>query len=299
MNGVIVEGRQQRSRVDTIRAVVSTVSPGYFDTAGVALKSGREFTSLEQETSPPVAIVNEKMARDYWPDGLAGNRALGKRIRLPGENEMRQVVGVAGTANYSTWGEAPQPCVYVPMEQNYSDGMTLYVRSKGNPSDVLVAVERELTAAGPRVLVSGVRTGSEIVAGGLFQARVAVAMLGVFGLLALGLASIGLYGILAYSVNQRKREIGLRMALGATRARVRWLILKQGMSLVATGVMLGFVTSLPAGRLLSGMLYGVSAGDPLSVAVAALMLSAVALLACYLPARWASRLDPMVALREA
>jgi ABC-type antimicrobial peptide transport system permease subunit len=125
-----------------------------------------------------------------------------------------------------------------------------------------------------------------------------VTLLSVFGLLALGLASIGLYGILAYSVNRRKREIGLRMALGATRMSVLGLILKQGMSLVLTGVLIGLLASLLVGRLLSGMLYGVGSGDPVSVAGAAFMLLAIALLACYLPARWASRVDPLVALRE-
>jgi putative ABC transport system permease protein len=269
------------------------VEPGYFKTAGVAIESGREFTDLDQENSTPVAIVNEKMARDDWPAG-----ALGKRIQLPGETQMRLIVGVARTAHYSTWGETPQACVYVPLEQNYSDAMTLYVRSKGAPQEILMAVQREIRAVGPQILAGDRRTGSEIVDGGLFQARTGVGLLSVFGLLALALASIGLYGILAYSVNQRRREIGLRMALGATQAGVLKLILQEGLSLVLTGLLIGFAAALPVGRLLSGMLYGVGASDPTSVAGAALLLSAVALLACYLPARWASRVDPLVALRE-
>jgi len=211
---------------------------------------------------------------------------------------MWQIVGIARTANYTNWAEPPQPCVYLPAAQNYSDAMTFYVRSKGDPRQVVKAVQREVSAAGPRILVTSIRTGREIVDGGLFQAKMGVTLLSVFGLLALGLASIGLYGILAYSVNQRKREIGLRMALGATRVSVLGLILKQGMSLVVTGVLIGLIASLLVGRLLSGMLYGVSSGDPVSVAGAAIMLLAIALLACYLPARWASRVDPLVALRE-
>jgi predicted permease len=293
INGLQVEGQRPRSQADKIRAIVNTVDLNYFATAGVAIESGREFTNLDRGTSSPVAIVNEKMAHDYWPAG-----ALGRRIQVPGEKQMRQIVGVARTANYSTWGEAPQLCVYVPLEQNHSDAMTLYVRTKGTPQQILIPVQREVRAAGPEILATDVRTGREIIDGGLFQARMGVGLLSVFGLLALGLASIGLYGILAYSVNQRKREIGLRMALGATRASVLRLILQEGLSLVLTGVLIGFGAALMIGRLLSGMLYGVGASDPISVAGAALTMSTVALLACYLPARWASRVDPLVALRE-
>jgi len=160
------------------------------------------------------------------------------------------------------------------------------------------AVERAISAAGPQVLVSGIRTGQQVIDGSLFQARIGVALLSVFGLLALGLASIGLYGILAYTVSQRQREIGLRMALGASHPNVLRMIVKEGMSLVAIGVVIGFAAALLAGRLLSRMLYGVGAADPVSVAGAALVLGGVALLACYLPARWATRVDPLVALRQ-
>ncbi len=230
---------------------------------------------------------------------ITGRRAHWENaIQLPGEKVMRQVVGVARTANYTAWGEPPQLCAYVPLAQTDSETMVLYVRSQGDPREVLGPVERELRAVGPQVLVFGTRTGSGVIDGGLFQARMGVGLLTTFGLLALGLASIGLYGVLAYSVNRRKREIGLRMALGATRASVLRMILGEGMALVMTGVMIGFAAALAVGRLLSRMLFGIAASDPLSVAAAALILSAVALLACYLPARWATRVDPLEALRE-
>lgn len=293
-NGLRVEGRQERSQADTITTIINSVDTGYFETAGVSIDAGRVFTNMDQENSAPVAIINEKLANDYWP----GGDALGKRIQLPGEKQMRQIVGVARTANYTNWGEAPQLCVYVPFEQNYSDGMTLYVRTAGDPRQILTIAQHEVRAAAPRVLVSGIQTGHDVINGGLFGQKVGVALLSVFGLLALGLASIGLYGIMAYSVSQRKREIGLRMALGAARTNVLWLILQQGMSLVGTGVLIGFVAALLAGRLLSRMLFGVSASDPVSIFGAAVVLLAVALLACYLPARWASHVDPLVALRE-
>jgi macrolide transport system ATP-binding/permease protein len=289
-----VEGRALRSRTDNPTTILNTVDRRYFETAGVMVERGREFTDLDQPTSLPVAIVNQKLVQDYWPN----EDAVGKRIQVPGETQMRQIVGIARTASYSSWGEPAQRCVYVPLAQNYSDAMTLYVRSTGDPEQILTPVERELKAIGPQVLMSGARTGRQIIDGGLFQARIGVALLSVFGLLALGLASIGLYGILAYSVSQRKREIGLRMALGADRPTVMRLVLRQGMSLVLTGVVIGFAAALVVARLLSTMLYGIGATDPASLAGAAAMLLSVALVACYLPARCATHVDPLVALRE-
>lgn len=274
--------------------MVNTVDLNYFRTAGIAIDRGREFTEKDQERSIPVAIVNEELVHGYWPN----QEALGKRIQLPEEKEMRQIVGIAKTANYSTLAEPAQFCVYVPLEQDYSDGMTLYVRSKGDPQQILIPVQREVRAAGPQILVSDVRTGRKIVDQALFNAKMGVALLSVFGLLALGLASIGLYGIMAYSVNLRRREIGVRIALGAPRSSVLRLILKQGISLVLTGVLIGVVAAMAVARLLARALYGVSASDPISLAGAACVLLAVAFVACYLPARSASRLDPLVTLRE-
>ena len=294
VNGLVIEGRQPQSQADKIATVVNTVDRNYFATAGIPIAAGREFTSVDRESSIPVVIVNAKLAQEYWPRG----DALGKRIRLPGEIQMRQIVGIAQTANYTNWAEPPQLCVYVPLAQNISGSMILYVRSQANPEPILIPVQRELHTAAPQVLMGGLRTGRQIIDGGLFFPRMGVILLTVFGSLALALASVGLYGILAYSVNQRKREIGLRMAIGAARGAVLRLILRQGMSLVLKGVLIGFAASLLVGRALSRMLYGLSPADPLSLAAAAVALLAVALVAGYLPARWASRVDPLVALRE-
>lgn len=294
VDGLQIEGRPQRSRTESSTTIVNTVSRGYFETAGVAIEKGREFTELDRATSLPVAIVNEKLAQDHWP----GEDALGKRVQLPGEPQMREIVGIARTANYSSWGEPPQPCVYVPMEQSHLPAMTLYVRTTADPAQIVSSVGREINAAGPQVLVSGIRTGRQVIDGSLFQARIGVALLSLFGLLALGLASIGLYGILAYGVHQRQREIGLRMALGASQPSVLRMIVRQGMSLVVNGVVIGFAAALLVGRLLSRMLYGVGAADPVSLSGAAFVLSAVALMACYLPARRATRVDPLVALYQ-
>lgn len=293
--GLQIEGRPQESSIERLATIVNTVDDGYFQTAGVSIQKGREFTALDRATSHPVAVVNEKLARDYWP----GEDALGKRIRVPSEQQMREIVGVARTANYTSWGEPPQLCVYIPLEQNHLPAMTLYVRSQGDPTQIVGPVTREIGAVDSQVLVSGIRTGRQVTDGSLFQARIGVALLSVFGLLALGLASIGLYGILAHAVHQRQREIGLRMALGASPSTVRQLILKQGMTLVSIGVAIGFVAALLVSRVLSGMLYGVAATDPVSLIAAASILGAVALLACYVPAHWATRVDPLVALRQA
>jgi predicted permease len=289
-----VDGREQRSKADVISSILNTVDVRYFETAGVLIESGRDFTGADREDSVPVAIVNEKMAHDYWPN----QRALGKGIKLPGEKAMRQIVGIARTANYSTLAEPPQACIYVPLEQNYSDGMTLYVRSQGDPRQIMLAVQREVRAAGPGIMVNDIRTGRTIMDNGLFQAKVVVMLLGVFGLLALGLASVGLYGIMAYSVQQRRREIGVRMALGASQGGVLRMILKRGLMLVGIGMALGFASALLAGRLLQRALYGVGVTDPLSLGGAVLLLLAVAFLACSVPGLAASRTDPLTALRE-
>jgi putative ABC transport system permease protein len=292
--GLQIEGRASRSRAERLRTVVNTVDRGYFDTAGIPLIDGRAFNDADRDTTLPVAIVNQKLANDYFPSG-----ALGHRLQIPGEKISRTIVGVARTANYSSWGEAPQSCVYVPLAQQPSGSMALYVRTRGDPRQLLAAAEREIHGIAPSVLLFGVRSGREIIEGGLFQARMGVGLLTIFGLLALGLASIGLYGVVAYSVNQRRREIGLRMALGASPAAVLRMILTQGMSLVGAGLVFGFVAAIGAGRLVSRLLYGISPMDPLSLASAALALAGIALLACYLPARSATRIDPLTTLRDA
>jgi putative ABC transport system permease protein len=175
--------------------------------------------------------------------------------------------------------------------------MVLYVRSKSAPQAILSEVRRAINAAGPQIVIGGPLSGREIIDRGLFQPRIGVAMLTIFGVLGLALASIGLYGLIAYSVNHRRREIGLRMAMGAARGTVLRMILAHGLSLVVTGMLIGLVAAVLAARLFSGMLFGVSPGDPISLAGAALFLLGVSFFASYLPALRASRLDPMQALR--
>jgi predicted permease len=293
--GIVIEGQEARKKSEAIPAVVDTVDLNYFSTLGIPVLEGRDFTQNDRDRSTPVAIINETMAAKYWPS----QDALGKRLELPQGNQFLQIVGVVKTTNYQALGEPPQASVYIPLRQNFTDSMILYARSERDPSTVLAAVQAEIHSLDPGLPVEDLRTGAKVIDQALWWAKIGVGLLGVFGLLALGLASVGLYGIMAYSVNQRRREIGVRMALGAGERSVSLLVLRQGMTVVASGVVTGMVLSLLLGRVLSRFLYGVSGSDPVSLAGAAFALLAVAFVACYLPARSASRVDPLVALREA
>jgi predicted permease len=293
--GIAIEGQEARKKSEAISAVVDTVDLNYFSTMGIPLLEGRDFTENDRDTATPVAIINETMAAKYWPN----QDALGKRFQLPQGKEFLQIVGVVKTTNYQALGEPPQACVYIPLRQNFADSMILYARSERDPSTVLGAVQAEIHGLDPGLPVEDIRTGTKVIDQALWWSRMGVGLLGVFGVLALGLASVGLYGIMAYSVNQRRREIGVRMALGAGQRSVSLLVLRQGLTVVASGVVVGMALSLLLGLVLSRFLYGVSGSDPVSLAGASLALLAVAFVACYLPARSASRVDPLVALREA
>jgi predicted permease len=297
--GIVIEGQEQRAKSEAISAMVNTIDLDYFSTMGIPFREGRDFTQDdtrdEQHNSDPVAIINDTMAATHWP----GQDALGKRFELPGGKHLLKIIGVVKTANYGSLGEPPQPCAYVPLRQNYSDDMILYVRTERDPSTILSAVQGEIHSMDPGLPVEDIRTGTKVIDQALWGAKIGVGMLGVFGLLALGLASVGLYGIMAYSVSQRRREIGVRMALGAGEGQVALLILRQGMAVVLGGAAVGLVLALLVGRALSRVLYGVSGADPVSIVGATLVLLVVAFGACYLPAKSASRLDPLVALREA
>lgn len=293
--GFAIEGQEARKKSEAISAIVDTVDLNYFYTMGIPLLAGRDFSENDRDISTPVAIINDTMAARYWPN----QDPLGKRFQLPQGKAFLQVIGVAKTTNYQTLGEPPQPCVYLPLRQNFADTMNLYLRSERDPSTILSAVQEEIHSLDPGLPVEDIRTGTKIIDQALWWSKIGVGLLGVFGFLALGLASVGLYGIMAYSVNQRRREIGVRMALGASHGNVSLLVLRQGMTVVGSGVVVGMTLSLLLGRVLSRFLYGVSGSDPLSLGAASLALLAVAFVACYLPARSASRVDPLVALREA
>jgi putative ABC transport system permease protein len=261
---------------------------------GIGIVRGRDFTASDDDHSLPVVIVNETMARSYWPN----QEVLGKRFRFASENFYRQIVGVAKNSTYLTLGEQLQSCIYLPLRQNFSDAMMLYVRTKGDPAQILMPIERRIHAIDPQMPLDDVRTGSKIIGQAMWGTEMGVGMLTIFGLLGLLLASVGLYGIMSYSVNQRRHEIGIRMALGASRTRVLQTFVIQGMKLIGIGVVVGLALAVIAGRSVSRLLYGVSAADPISIALASTVLVLVAALACLIPARAATRVDPLTSLRE-
>ena len=269
------------------------VTPGHFETMRIPLISGRDFTDFDREKTTRVAIINEAMAKAIWP----GQDAIGKRFAIVSDPVLLQVIGVVGTTVVGQIGEDPQPVAYLPMRQQYSPFGTLVVRMNTNPEPLIGAVRAQVQPIDKNLAFTNAQTVQQILGQGLWAARMGAALLGLFGALALILASIGIYGVLAYSVAQRTSEIGLRMALGAQPRQVLALVLKQGMLLALVGATAGILVALPVARQAAGLLYGVSATDPLTYVGITLLLMAVALLACYLPARRATRIDPLVALR--
>ena len=270
------------------------VSPEYFETMKISLLRGRTFMAQDSAASPGVIVVNETLARRFWP----GQDAMGKRISVSGpKGKFLEIVGIARDGKYNTLGEDPTPFFYLPSLQHYQPGMTLFVRTANDPKTVMSSLRNEIQALDRSLPITDVKTMMEHMGFSLLPARVAATLLGVFGFLALALASVGIYGVMSYSVNRRTHEIGIRIALGAQAADVLKLIVLQGMFLAASGIILGLLAAFGLTRFLSSLLYGVSATDPVTFIGTPLLLVAIALLASYVPARRGVRVDPIVALR--
>lgn len=292
--GVRIAGIENPDRANNVTTLLNRIQPGYFSVMGIGLVHGRDFTDADREGAAPVAIINDAMAALYWP----GQDAIGRQIQLSGETAYRTIVGVAKNANYQSLGETPRPCIHVPFAQSFSSSMVLYLRTNGDPIQATTLAQRELRALDSQVSADDARTAGKVIDQALWFARLGVGLLSMFGLLGLGLASIGLYGVTAYSVSQRRQEIGVRMALGASQDAILRLVLLEMMKLVTVGIVIGIVAALFTGNLLSSMLFGVGALDPISLAGASLVLCVVVLVACSIPAWRASRLDPMLVLRQ-
>ncbi len=270
------------------------VSDDYFVTMGIPLKAGRVLETSDGPSTPPVMVVNETFARRYFP----GASALGQRGKLSVDGEsFREVVGVVGDTHHDSLGEAPPAEVYLPMGQFPVLYMVLAVRSTQDTAMLAPALREQLRAVEPDMPLARVRSMEEVVDTSLGRTRVLGALLAAMAVLGLALAGLGLYGVLAYSVSQRTRELGIRIALGATDKQVLWLVVRRGVLLAAAGVALGLVGALALARGLSSMLYGVDTLDAVTFTAVPALLGAVALLASWLPARRALRVPPHEALR--
>ena len=292
------EGQPAARGANAPQAMVASVGPDYFAAMGAPLVAGRDFAPADGGEAPRVVIVNETLARRYFP-GPGPDAAVGRRLSFEGpEGPYAQIVGVARDGKYWTLGESPQPFVYFPLAQSYSSSATMVVRAEGDPAALARAVRGAIGQLDSGLPLYDVKTVEEHLSLALFPARVAAMLLGAFGLLALALAAVGVYGVVSYAAAQRTREIGVRMALGAQRWDVLRLVGGRGLLLVAAGIALGLGAALALTRFMASLLYGVSATDPGVFTLVVLLLGSVALLACYVPARRATRVDPMEALRH-
>jgi predicted permease len=274
-------------------AEYNQVGPGYFMTMGIPLLSGREFTRADDENAPLVAVVNEKMVAQYWH----GENPVGKRLQVKGQ--WINVVGVAKLAKYGSFTEAPKAFFYVPLRQNFSIRASLNIRTSVEPGTIAAALARQIHALDANLAPLEVITMREnINRTALASQQIMVALLGIFGGLALLLAAVGLYGVMSYTVSQSTRELGLRMALGAPRSDVLWVVMSHGLALTTGGVVLGSATALVLARLIGSLLYAVSPHDPVAFVSAFVVMAITSWAACFAPAWRATQTDPARALRE-
>ncbi len=290
---VFPEGTDAADRRNGRLTPLNQVSPGYFETMGIPLRRGRAFTDADRDGAPMVAVINETMARQMWPD----QEPIGRRFRCFGEDWVIEVVGIAADAKYATLGEPPQRFFYFPLLQHPAPLVTLHVRTKDDPDAATGAVRSTVQALDPAMPLINVVTMPALLDQALWAPRMAASLLGGFGLLALLLACMGVHGVISYSVAQRTREISIRMALGARPADVLRMVLGHTALIVGIGAAAGMAAAFAAAQGLGSLLFDVTSGDPVTYAATGALLFGVALAASYLPARRASRIDPMAAPR--
>ncbi|MGH9629154.1 MAG: FtsX-like permease family protein, partial [Bryobacteraceae bacterium] len=286
IDGLSVEGTSEQAA-----ASLRIVGPRFFETMGITIRLGRDFSLGDHAGSPKAAIINETIARKYF----AGQNPLGKRIGVDG---LREVVGVIADTKYRGLREAVPNTVYLPMDQakQWDSERTLHVRTFAGPAGMAAAIREQVRALDKNLPVE-IRLFPELVDEDLAQERLVATLAGFFGGLALLLTAMGLYGVIAYNVQRRTREIGIRISLGARRVEVLWMVLRDCLLLAFVGSAAGLPASFWLSRLVSSQLFGVAPGDPATTTVAAGFLIIVAAMAGYLPARRAARVDPMMALR--
>jgi predicted permease len=290
-----VAGQAKPTNTDGQRAFASVVSADYFRTAGITLKQGRVFTEDDREGSPLVTIINEKMARTYF----ANTNPIGQRIYLQDSpDKQMEVIGVAADVKQLGVGEENKPFFYQPYRQRSARGLTLLVRTQVEPSSFIPALRGYISSVDKYTAITQVRTLDEVVFNSIAQPRFYMLLLTIFAWIALLLAAVGIYGLMAYTVNQRKHEIGIRLALGAQTNHILRMIVGQGLSLILIGILIGLIASLMVTQAMSKMLFEVSATDPHIFIIITFTLIVVALSACVLPARRATRIDPLIGLRH-
>lgn len=274
-------------------ADTAAVGPDYFRTMGISVLRGRAFTSVDREDSPGVAVVNERLASVLWPDG----DAVGQTLRIDGVEGSLEVVGVVPTARYRTLGEAPRPFFYSSIAQEGDTSRTLVVRGDTDSTLLLDAIRRTARELDPKLAVTGLESLEDSLSTALLLPRVGAGLFGAFGVVGLILATLGLYGVISTSVAQRRQEIGIRMALGAGRLAIARMVAREGLLLAGVGVGVGVLAAAAGSRVLSGVLIGVGATDPITFVAVATFLLVVAVVASLVPARRAASVDPLVALR--
>jgi len=297
-NSVYVEGQPAERGANAPTTMTASIGPRYFETMGTPILEGREFTDQDTSKNESVAVVNETFVKRLMPFAKSNADAINRRFSRRGpEGPFMRIVGVAAGGKYWNVAEEPRPFVWTSLSQDYSSNGILIVRTSGAPEPMFASVRHEVQILDPTLPLFDVKTLNEHMRLSLFPAKIAATVLGVFGLVALMLSAIGIYGITSYSVAQRTREIGIRMALGAQLGDVLKLVLTNGVRLTIIGVAIGLLGAYLVTRAITSVLYGVSATDPLTFVFISLLLVAVALLACFVPARRATKVNPLIALR--
>jgi putative ABC transport system permease protein len=292
---VCVEGHPQEPGKPCPTVMYNAVTPPYFETVQMSLNQGRAFTEADNEKSPKVAVINQTMAKQLWPN----ENPLGKRFGIGSGGPFVEVVGVVADARYKNVVEDPMPYYYVPLSQKYFEFRTFHVRASVPPQTLAPQIEAQVRELAPEVPISQVQTMGEALNGlnGFFLFRFGAQLTGTMGLLGLILAVVGVYGVVSYAASQRTHEIGIRMALGAKPADILRMVLRQSLAVVVIGITAGILIALAGTRVIASLLVGISASDPTTFVAVMLLLSAVALVAVWVPARRATRVSPLVALR--
>ncbi len=291
---ITIEGRPAPAPGEKQSAVSRVIRPDYFRAMGATLLKGRDFTERDNDTSPPVVIVNEPFAKRHWPN----EDPIGKRIRVSDDEAPREIVGVVKALKQDQWTTEPNLEMYRPhLQSPFPRALTLTVRSSGDPLALVGAIENQVWAIDKNLPVSEIKTMQEVVSGSIEQHRFNLFLLGLFAFVALVLAVVGIYGVMSESVSSRTHEIGIRMALGAQPADVLRMVVRQGMALAVIGIVIGLFGAFWLTQFMSKLLYEVSPTDSATFLLIPLVLAVVVLCACLIPARRATRVDPLVALR--